>query len=273
MNYRHAFHAGNHADILKHLALVYCLAHLKRKETPFAVLDTHAGIGLYDLFSSEAMRSPEWRQGVGQFENWPDAPPAVRAYRDAIAAFNPDGAMRFYPGSPAFIAEALRADDLLLACELHPEDAETLRARFKTNDNVHVHARDGWEALNALLPPPRSRGLVLIDPPYEEPDELERAARALGPALKRFGHGMFLWWRPLKSVSALDRVDAEVKAQGARAMLRADLWVDTPNPQGKLAGSSILVINPPYGLDAALREALPAIAAKLALGKAGWRVA
>jgi 23S rRNA (adenine2030-N6)-methyltransferase len=114
---------------------------------------------------------------------------------------------------------------------------------------------------------------VLIDPPYEEPDELERAARALGPALKRFGHGMFLWWRPLKSESALDRVDAEVKAQGARAMLRADLWVDAPSPQGRLSGSSLLVINPPYGLDAALREALPALVARLALGKAGWRVA
>jgi 23S rRNA (adenine2030-N6)-methyltransferase len=197
----------------------------------------------------------------------------VRAYLEAIAAFNPDGATRFYPGSPAFIANALRADDMLLACELHPEDAETLRARFGKQANVHVHARDGWEALNALLPPPRSRGLVLIDPPYEEPDELERAARALGPALKRFGHGMFLWWRPLKSESALDRVDAEVKAQGARAMLRADLWVDAPSPQGRLSGSSLLVINPPYGLDAALREALPALVARLALGKAGWRVA
>lgn len=273
MNYRHAFHAGNHADVLKHVALVYCLAHLKRKETPFAVLDTHAGIGLYDLFSSEAMRSPEWRQGVGRLENWPEAPPAVHAYLDAIAAFNPDGATRFYPGSPAFIANALREDDVLLACELHPEDAATLRAHFGEQSNVHVHARDGWEALNALLPPPRSRGLVLIDPPYEEPDELERAARALGAALKRFGHGVFLWWRPLKSESALDRVDAEVKAQGARNMLRADLWVDTPNPQGKFSGSSILVINPPYGLEVALREALPAIAAKLALGKAGWRVA
>ncbi|GAM96428.1 hypothetical protein U91I_00047 [alpha proteobacterium U9-1i] len=272
MNYRHAFHAGNHADVLKHLALVYCLAHLKRKQSPFAVLDTHAGIGLYDLDSSEAERSPEWRHGIARLHHWPDAPTPVRAYLDAVAAFNPDGGARFYPGSPALIAHALRDDDLLIACELHGEDSETLRARFARQTNVRVHARDGWEALTALLPPPRTRGLVLIDPPYEEPDELERAARALGPALKRFGHGVFVWWRPLKSESALQRADSEVQAQGEREILRADLWVDTPRPDGKLTGSSLLVINPPYGLDAALREALPLLAARMAMGKAAWRV-
>ncbi|MEZ6022588.1 MAG: 23S rRNA (adenine(2030)-N(6))-methyltransferase RlmJ [Hyphomonadaceae bacterium] len=137
---------------------------------------------------------------------------------------------------------------------------------------MQLHHRDGWQALGALLPPAQKRGLVLIDPPYEQTDELERTARALGPALKRFGHGMYLWWRPLKSESALDTIDAEARAQGAREMLRADLWVDTPKPEGRLVGSSLLVINPPFGLEDTLRDVLPPLSAWLAAGKSGWRL-
>ena len=133
-------------------------------------------------------------------------------------------------------------------------------------------ARDGWEALSALLPPPQRRGLVLIDPPYEEPDELARSARALGPALKRFGHGAYLWWRPLKSAAALDAADAEARAQGAQKTLRADLWIAAPAPEGKLVASSLFVINPPFGLDDALRAALPFLAEALTKGQHGWRL-
>jgi 23S rRNA (adenine2030-N6)-methyltransferase len=138
---------------------------------------------------------------------------------------------------------------------------------------VQIHARDGWEALGALLPPAQRRGLVLIDPPYEAPDELMRAARALGPALKRFGHGVYLWWRPIKDEGALDMADAEARAQGARATLRADLWVAPPAPIGRLAGSSLLMINPPYGLQDALRQALPFLAGALGGAQGGWRLA
>ncbi len=271
MNYRHAFHAGNHADILKHAVLLYCLDALKRKPAPFAVLDTHAGRGLYDLLSDEALRSPEWQGGVARILDWDDAPPLVAALASAVRAFNADGALRTYPGSPALIARALRADDALMACELHEGEQAALRRSIHAT-NVHVHARDGWEALGALLPPAQRRGLVLIDPPYEAPDELARAARALGPALKRFGHGMYLWWRPLKSESALAAADAEAHAQGARSTLRANLWTDTPQPEGRLTGSSLLLINPPFGLDPALREALPALAARLETGRSGWRL-
>ena len=271
MNYRHAFHAGNHADVVKHLVLIYCLAHLKRKPAAFAVLDTHAGPGLYDLHSAEAQRSPEWKHGIGRLWGWAGAPAPIGAYLDAVAAFN-DGARRFYPGSPALIAQALRAEDLLIACELHREDAAALRQRFAAAPNVHTHTRDGWEALGALLPPPRGRGLVLIDPPYEQPGELERAARALGPALQRFGNGVFIWWRPFKSGAGLDRADAEAAAQGARDSLRADFWIDAPRRDGKLVGSSVFIVNPPFGLEAALRVALPILADKLAHGAGGWRI-
>lgn len=272
MNYRHAFHAGNHADVLKHLILIYCLAHMQRKEAPLAVLDTHAGAGTYDLRSAEAKRSPEWRDGIGRLWDWPDPPQAVRAYLDAIRRFNRGPEPWVYPGSPSLVSSMLRDQDVADVCELHPEDAGALSALFSRVDRVRVHQRDGWEALTALLPPPAPRGLVLIDPPYEAEGELERAARALGPALKRFSHGLYLWWRPLKSESALARVDAEAATQGARNTLRADLWVDTPQIEGKLVGSSMFVINPPFGLEAALREALPELAKKMALGASGWRV-
>lgn len=272
MNYRHAFHVGNHADVLKHMALLLCLDTFKRKPTPFAVLDTHAGRGMYDLAGDEAARSPEWQDGIGKLWNWPNPPAPVARYLDAIRAFNDDGALRLYPGSPMLAAESARADDVAHACELHPVDAAELRRVLGRGGRARVHERDGWEALGALLPPPERRGLVLIDPPYEEPDELSRAARALGPALKRFGHGVFMWWRPLKSESALNAADGEARAQGARETLRADLWIDAPAPEGRLNGSSLLFINPPYGLEPHLREALPFLADALTKGRSGWRL-
>lgn len=272
MNYRHAFHVGNHADVLKHAVLLFCLDALKRKPTPFAVLDTHAGRGFYDLLGEEALRSPEWQDGIARLWDWPEPPPLIARYLDAVRSFNADGALRTYPGSPALVTNTLRAEDVLMACELHPEEHAVLRRALPRQANVQVHARDGWEALNALLPPPQRRGLVLIDPPYEEADELVRAARAIGQALKRFGHGGYLWWRPLKSFAALDAVDAEARAQGAKQTLRADLWIAAPSAEGRLVGSSCFLINPPFGLEEALREALPFLADALTKGQSGWRL-
>ncbi len=272
MNYRHAFHVGNHADVLKHAVLLFCLDALKRKPAAFAVLDTHAGRGLYDLASAEAERSPEWQDGVGRLWTWPEPPPLVARYLEAVRGFNADGNLRTYPGSPALITTALREHDVLTACELHPEEYAALRRVLPRTPNVQVHARDGWEALGALLPPAQRRGLVLVDPPYEEPDELARSARALGSALRRFGHGAYLWWRPLKSAAALDAADAEARAQGAQKTLRADLWTAAPSPEGKLVGSSLYLVNPPFGLDDALRAALPFLAEALTKGKSGWRM-
>lgn len=272
MNYRHAFHVGNHADVLKHAVLLFCLEALRRKPAPFAVLDTHAGRGLYDLGGAEAERSPEWRDGIGRIWDWPAPPPLVARYLAAVRSFNQDGALRVYPGSPALATTQLREQDVLMACELHPEEHAALRRALPRQPNVQVHARDGWEALGALSPPPQRRGLVAIDPPYEAPDELAKAARALGPALKRFGHGAYLWWRPLKSESALAAADDEARAQGAKDTLRADLWVDRPQAEGRLVGSSVLLINPPYGLEEELRDALPFLAEALTKGRPGWRL-
>lgn len=272
MNYRHAFHAGNHADVLKHAVLLFCLDALKRKPTPFALLDTHAGRGLYDLAGEEAARSPEWRDGIARLWDWPAPPPLVSRYLEAVRGFNQDGELRVYPGSPALVTTQLRDSDVLMACELHPEEYAALRRSLPRQANVQLHGRDGWEALSALLPPPQRRGLVLIDPPYEAPDELALSARAIGGALKRFGHGVYLWWRPMKSESALDAADAEVRTLGAKETLRADLWTAAPTPEGRLVGSSVLLINPPFGLEEALREALPFLADALTKGQSGWRL-
>ncbi|MGD9982143.1 MAG: 23S rRNA (adenine(2030)-N(6))-methyltransferase RlmJ [Hyphomonadaceae bacterium] len=272
MNYRHAFHAGNHADVLKHVVLLFCLDAMKRKTTPFAVLDTHAGRGIYDLSGTEAERSPEWRDGVGKLWDWPDPPPLVTRYLAAVRGFNVDGVLRTYPGSPALVTTNLRENDVLIACELHPEDHAALRRALPRKSNVQVHERDGWEALGALLPPAQRRGLVLVDPPYEAPDELNLSARTIGGALKRFGHGVYLWWRPLKSEAALDAADAEVGAHSVKETLRADLWIAAPRREGKLSGSSVFLINPPFGLREAMQEALPFLADALTKGQSGWRL-
>jgi 23S rRNA (adenine2030-N6)-methyltransferase len=272
VNYRHAFHVGNHADVLKHTVLLYCLDALKRKPAPFAVLDTHAGRGIYDLLADEALRSPEWQDGVARIWDWPDPPPLIARYLEAVRSFNADGALRTYPGSPAMVTTNLRDEDVLIACELHPEEHAALKRTLPRQSNVQIHARDGWEAISALLPPPQRRGLVLIDPPYEAPDELAVSAQSIGLALKRFAHGMYLWWRPLKSASALNAADAEARAQGAKETLRADFWVAPPAPQGKLSASSLFLINPPFGLREALQEALPFLADALTKGQSGWRL-
>ena len=270
MNYRHAFHAGNHADILKHMALLACLARLNAKPAPFFVLDTHAGAGRYDFASDAAQRSPEWRAGVAALWDIPAPPALLATYLAAVRAQNPDGGLRFYPGSPLLIAGALRPQDRFAACELHPEEAELLREAL-WRAPAQVHLRDGWEALGALLPPPEKRGLVLIDPPYEQPGELARAARAIAEARKRFAQGMYLWWRPLKAPGALDGADAEARMGLPCEALRADLWTAPPRRDGPMTASSILVLNPPFGLEAGLRESLEAAAVHLGAA-AGWRV-
>lgn len=258
--------------MLKHAVLLYCLDALKRKPAPFAVLDTHAGRGFYDLFGEEAARSPEWQDGIARLWDWPQPPPLIERYLQAVRSFNADGALRTYPGSPALVTANLREDDVLTACELHPEEHGALKRALPRQRNVQIHARDGWEAMGALLPPAQRRGLVLIDPPYEAPDELARSAHEVAGALKRFAHGTYLWWRPLKNESALNAADAEVQAQGAKETLRADLWVAQPSPQGRLTASSVLLINPPFGLREALKSALPFLADALTKGQSGWRI-
>jgi 23S rRNA (adenine2030-N6)-methyltransferase len=266
MNYRHAFHAGNHADVLKHLTLTLALSAMAKKETPLAVLDTHAGVGMYDLTGEEAVRSPEWRDGIGRLQDWAEAPAAFAPYLDLVRRAE----RLHYPGSPWITAQLLRPQDRLMACELHGPTFEALRDTMGSAKNIHLHARDGYEAVKALLPPPEPRGLCLIDPPFEKEDELSRSVATLKLMQGRWRHGVALWWRPLKDVRALDAADSEILNGAKTSWLRADLAIAPPQRDGKLAGSSMLVLNPPFGVEATLREALPLLAQRLAQAPGGF---
>ena len=266
MNYRHAFHAGNFADVLKHLVLVRVLAHLAAKPKPFRAVDTHAGIGLYDLDADEAARTGEWHDGIGRL----DAPfaPAVEAllapYRDAVAAVRARHGATTYPGSPAIIREALRAGDKGVFVELHPVDAGTLAERYASDSRTKVMQLDGWTALNALIPPPERRGLVLIDPPYEERGEIDRLGTSLLKAARKWPTGVFLGWYPIKDVSAVDRMAAALDAGLERPGLRLDLMIERPDDPTRLSGTGLIVVNPPWTLARDAEVFLPALAERLA---------
>lgn len=282
MNYRHAYHAGSFADVLKHAALALVCARLNEKEKPYRLFDTHAGAGWYDFDAAEAQRSPEWRDGAGRI--WTATPPpeaaqALAPYVAALRALNPDGTLRRYPGSPALLAELARPQDALRFCELHGEDARALAVRFEPDPRVKVEARDGYAALKAWLPPPERRGLALLDPPYEDRDEAARLREALAHAWRRWPTGTYMLWRPLKDVAAAAGFDADIArlVDGPRPprerLLRADMWVRAPLAEGKLAGAGILVVNPPFTLEASLAGLLPWLAQVLAQGEgAGWRL-
>lgn len=262
MNYRHAYHAGNHADVFKHVLVLACLEALAGKDKPFAALDTHAGIGLYDLDSEQAQRSPEWRGGIGQLWDRAGEHPMIETYLRCVRSFNRDGVLRTYPGSPALIREALRPGDRLIACELHEADAATLKQRFARDAQVQAHHRDGYQAAIALTPFPEKRGLILIDPPFENNDEFDAGLACIGAVLQRFRQAMILWWRPLKDPRVLEAIDHAAANFGVERV-RLDLTLAAPRAEGKLAASSVLVFNPPFAivsqgptLSAILRERL-----------------
>lgn len=283
MNYRHAFHAGNFADILKHLVLAQCVEHLNAKPKPYRYIDTHSGIGGYDLAGDEAERSPEWKDGIGRLIN-ADLPDEVESllapYLGIIRDMNESDALRHYPGSPEIATRLMREGDRLHLCELHPQDSETLDARYKRDKRVKVEQRDGYKALKSLVPPPEKRGLVLIDPPFEDKDELAHMAEAVMAALDKWPTGTFVFWRSLKNLWAADRFDNGLaewliseKQLAPEKILRADLWTRDLASEGKLAGAGVVVINPPWTLEEKLVAGLPWIADTLAQGDGyGWRV-
>ncbi len=260
MNYRHAFHAGNFADCMKHALLVWLLRALARKPAPFAVLDTHAGIGRYDL-SGPAERTGEWRAGIARLLD--DPPPALADYVGLVQA---EG---LYPGSPAITRALLRPDDRLICCELHPEDATTLRRVFARDEQVAVHQRDGWEALGALLPPAAKRGLVLIDPPYEQPGEHERLAAALRTVAARFPTGIAAAWYPIKHRAPVRALHESIRLSGLRDVVAAELWLREPTDPARLNGCGLLVRQPPFRWEEEWPPILDALLARLGAGEPG----
>lgn len=268
MNYRHAFHAGNHVDVFKHAVLTFVLEWLATKPAPFAVLDTHAGIGVYDLASGGAQRTREYEAGVGRvFEPGLASAPG---YSALLRELNPDG-LATYPGSPEIVRRSLRAEDRLIACELHPEDAETLKARYRGDSRVSVHHRDGYEALGALLPPKERRGLVLIDPPFEQPDEGERLAQALAAGLRKWPNGTYLAWHPIKDGLAGAALARAAVAGGFPKTLRAEF---SPYPRDgvSLSGGGLLIVNTPWRLDQRITALCQELSGRLGDGRGDWAV-
>jgi 23S rRNA (adenine2030-N6)-methyltransferase len=266
MNYRHAFHAGNFADVMKHVCLVALLRGLSRKDSAWFYLDTHAGAGAYDLTSAPAQKTGEYRHGIGRLLKAPGPlPPALAEYLDLIRPLLGDGdSPRRYPGSPLIAAVLARPQDRLVACELNPLEFEALQ--IACSSALHVQRSDGYQALKALLPPRERRGLTLIDPPYERPDEFTRLAGELVAAHRRFATGVYALWYPLKDEAPVAGLKRALKAAGLRRLLEVELRL-TPLAQGGiLHGCGLLVLNPPWGFDADMRLAMPALAQILAPG-------
>ncbi|KAB0264121.1 23S rRNA (adenine(2030)-N(6))-methyltransferase RlmJ [Microvirga brassicacearum] len=274
MNYRHAFHAGNFADVMKHALLVRILAYLQRKETPIRVIDTHAGVGLYDLSGDAAGRTGEWVAGIGRLDEAfaPEIEELLAPYRTIVADVRARHGPTIYPGSPGILREILRRQDRGVLVELHPADHKALSRAFNQVANLKVLHLDGWTALHALIPPKENRGLVLVDPPYEEPNELERLGAELLGAVQKWPNGVYAAWYPIKDPEPVDTLVARLHAESPRPGLRLELLIDDPRDTTRLNGSGLLVLNPPFGLREEAELLLPALAERLARGQyAGYR--
>jgi 23S rRNA (adenine2030-N6)-methyltransferase len=268
LSYRHAFHAGNFADLLKHLILVQLLDHLQKKEGGIFYLETHAGGGLYGLHGAEAQKNREYADGIGRLWEVPDAPNPVRRYLEPVRACNPPGRLDFYPGSPLFAHYRLRPQDRMLLCDLHPAELPRLRQGFAEDPRVRVEEQDGYHALKAHLPPKDRRLLCLIDPSYEVREEYRRVLNSVQEAHRRCGAGVYAVWYPLLAKRELRQMLDGIQRSGIRKVLRAELWVRPPGPG--MYGAGLLLVNPPWNLLETLQSTLPWLAARLDQGGAGW---
>jgi 23S rRNA (adenine2030-N6)-methyltransferase len=262
MNYRHAFHAGNFADVVKHAVLARIVAHLRNKHAAFRVIDTHAGPGRTNLQGEQATRGGEWQAGIGRVFRHPFAPQVaalLEPYLSAIAAFNPDGALKTYPGSPLLVRHWLRPQDRLIACELERGAALALSRNLRGDARVKAIAIDGWTALNAYIPPKEKRGLVLIDPPYEQEDELQRAADALCAAHRKWSAGIILLWYPITNRHEIARFIRSVESGKPAKSLRMELF-RTGGGETGLRGTGLIAVNAPWTLRDEAQILLPALA-------------
>jgi 23S rRNA (adenine2030-N6)-methyltransferase len=277
MNYQHAFHAGNFADVHKHVVLTRILDYLRQKPQAFRVIDTHAGSGRYDLFGAEAERSQEWRGGIDRvftklrtntYGRETAANDAARKdsaagmlapYLDAVAALNPDGRLRTSPGSPLIALALMRRQDRLIACERELRAATSLKATLTGEPRAKVLSLDGWMGLNANVPPKERRGVVLIDPPYEQNDDFSRLSTSLAQAHAKWPTGIYLLWYPIKERDAPDALARRLRKLALPKILRCEITLGTPPADAGLIGSGLIVVNPPYVLQDELRIILPAL--------------
>ena len=264
MNYRHAYHAGNFADVLKHASLVAVLLHLRKKETPFAVIDCHGGRGLYDLSSIEAKKTGEADAAIGRLLKSDAVPGVLQPYLDLVRGFQPAS----YPGSPLISARLLRASDRLIAIEKQPDEYAALTTALSNDRRVRLIHGDYVTELPKLVPPPQRRGVILIDPPYEKDGEFAEATQALITAHRRFATGIYLFWYPAKEKPAVEASAGELLNAGIGALLRVELDVGRPAGAEKerMSATGLLIVNPPFGFAEAIREAMPFLRESLAQG-------
>lgn len=273
LSYRHAFHAGNHADVLKHVVLAELLRYLAEKAAPLCYIDTHAGAGRFDLLAKPAERLAEYRDGIGRLWAVDDLPGPLARYVDLVRRENPDGELRWYPGSPLIAERLLRADDRLWLAELHPADHEALRQTFAgAGRRTKIERRDGLAWLKALLPPASRRALVMVDPSYEVKDDYRAVAAAIAEARARFATGVYVAWYPLLARRESARLPGELQRVAGDAWLRAEIILGARRDTG-MHGSGLVVVNPPWTLPDTLDAALPRLADLLARDdRAGWRL-
>ncbi|CUA85481.1 23S rRNA (adenine(2030)-N(6))-methyltransferase RlmJ [Pseudidiomarina woesei] len=252
MNYRHSYHAGNFADVVKHVLQCVALEYLQQKDKPFFLLDTHAGLGMYDLLGEQAQKTLEAEHGVARLLKRNDLPGPVQRYVDMVRSHNAPTELRWYPGSPWFSASHLRSQDQLTLCELHPQDAQELSENvreFPAARQIKVQANNGYGAMKALLPPPQKRGMVLIDPPFEQRDEFDQVVRALREGVKRWANGIYAMWYPIKDPLTVGDFHQKVKAiAGVEKLFAVDILIRQAQDTSKLNGCGMLFINPPFGL-------------------------
>ncbi len=278
MNYRHAFHAGNFADVVKHATMVRILLHLRAKPVAFRVLDTHAGAGSYDLFGAEASRSGEWRAGIGRLNAAPlaaDVRALLAPYLEAVMARNGAGPLAVYPGSPVLARAFLRPQDRLTACELEPNAAAALGRQLDGDRRSKAIEIDGWTALNAYLPPKERRGLVLVDPSFEDAGDFQRLALALEAAQRKWRSGIYLAWYPIKERAAPAALARRLHACCKAPILRAELSIAAPgsnDASNRLGACGLIAINPPWTLADELATLLPALARALSNGSGAHRL-
>jgi 23S rRNA (adenine2030-N6)-methyltransferase len=281
MNYRHAFHAGNFADVHKHAVLVRILEYLRQKPGGFRVIDSHAGAGRYDLYAAEPSRSGEWRDGIARvWQKRAEADAKVSEllapYVAAVAACNTDGDLRIYPGSPLIAQKMLRGQDRLVACEIEPSSAAALAGLLRGDRRAKAITIDGWTAIPAYVPPKERRGLVLIDPPFEDANDFTHLSEALSAAHRKWPAGITMLWYPIKTREGPDALARRLRRAGIASILRCEMMLRPPHADAGLAGSGLILVNPPYTLEQELQILLPGLIrmmapqAEQASGRLDW---
>jgi len=270
MNYRHLYHAGNFADVFKHVVLTALLQAMQRKPKPFCYIETHAGAGKYALNSSTVHKTQEFEQGIQRLWHLTDSPELVSHYLEIVKKFNPSNQLRTYPGSPCLARQLLRPEDRMVLCELQSEVYAQLRQEFSRTKQARVYLEDGYGILKAVLPPLERRGVVLIDPSFEQANEFTNLVRQAHAAYQRWETGVYVLWYPIKSQRTLQKFHRDLVATGMKDLLAIQLYVYPKDVELRLNGAGVVIINPPYQLDHAISQVLPWLCNKLAVERGSY---